>query len=104
MNKTEKWKAQHANEGERGWEVASHGGREQVCNGLTETNAKRIQLFPDLLRVLKDAKQAFQYFAAMNPDRLKPPALWHIEKINEVLKKIEGGYEQTTHSTPIRDR
>jgi hypothetical protein len=60
---------------------------------VQEADARLIAAAPEMYEALKDAKQALRYFSEMNTDRLKPPALWHIEKINEVLNKIEGANE-----------
>lgn len=60
---------------------------------VPEEDARLIAAAPEMYKALKDAKQALRYFSEMNTDRLKPPALWHIEKINEILNDIEGANE-----------
>lgn len=36
------WRVQHPHDGKRGWEIADSSGLHQVCQDITEANARRI--------------------------------------------------------------
>ena len=57
-------KVQHPHAGERGWEVAFEPGLEQLCQDITEANARRLVALAaqrdELLAALKDLLAALK--------------------------------------------